>query len=45
MSGRREWSRVTQPEPGKPLHSPTGRATTAEQARRPIQTSKKEEKC
>ena len=26
--------------PAKPLHSPTTRATNAEQARRPIQTSK-----
>lgn len=26
--------------PAKPLHSPTERATTAEQARQPLQTSK-----
>ena len=45
MTGRNEWSRTTKPEPGTPLHSPTGRAVSAEQARRPIQTSKKEEKC
>jgi hypothetical protein len=44
VTGRNEWSRTTKPEPGTPLHSPTDRAVTAEQARRPLQTSKKEEK-
>lgn len=40
MTGRREWPAKADDGDRQPLHSPTGRAVSAEQARRPIQTSK-----
>ncbi|WP_181871650.1 hypothetical protein [Sphaerisporangium album] len=37
---RGQWPAGAGPKTGKPLHSPTGKARTAAEARRPIQTNK-----